>query len=244
MDLAAKKSTRAAAGATRKRAPKAKQNPARDLAMDVAEAAMDKKALNVEIIEVAGKVDYADYVVVMSATSDRHANALAKTKGDVSGDKFAAGQLLVFRPTDRITIKATQPARFAVIERVVGRVPAARQGPVDPRDAAGVALLGGHRLLRDDADVGVGGEVDDRVAVLHRRLQRLDVQQIADHGLDGAGLVMGRVLKVVVQRLVAGVGQLVDHVAADESGAARDEDAAHARSSATTAWVSASSAGA
>jgi redox-sensitive bicupin YhaK (pirin superfamily) len=33
----------------------------------------------------------------------------------VSGDRFAAGQLLVFRPTDRITIKAVQPARFAVI---------------------------------------------------------------------------------------------------------------------------------
>ena len=34
---------------------------------------------------------------------------------DVSGDRFAAGQLLVFRPTDRITIKAVQPARYAVI---------------------------------------------------------------------------------------------------------------------------------
>ena len=34
---------------------------------------------------------------------------------DISGDKFGAGQLLVFRPTDRITIAATQPSRFAVI---------------------------------------------------------------------------------------------------------------------------------
>src|SRR6185369_8738522 len=34
---------------------------------------------------------------------------------DVSGDKFGAGQLLVFRPTDRITIAATQPSRIAVI---------------------------------------------------------------------------------------------------------------------------------
>ena len=34
---------------------------------------------------------------------------------DISGDTFAAGQPLMFRPGDRITIKATQPARFAVI---------------------------------------------------------------------------------------------------------------------------------
>jgi ribosome-associated protein len=79
--LAAKKSTRpTAAGATKKRStrPKAKADPARDLALAIAQSGMDKKALNVEIIEVAGKVDYADYVVVMSATSDRHASALAK----------------------------------------------------------------------------------------------------------------------------------------------------------------------
>jgi len=34
---------------------------------------------------------------------------------DVAGDRFGAGQLLVFRPTDRITLRATQPARLAVI---------------------------------------------------------------------------------------------------------------------------------
>ena len=34
---------------------------------------------------------------------------------DIAGDTFGAGQLLVFRPTDRITVKATQPARIAVI---------------------------------------------------------------------------------------------------------------------------------
>ncbi len=77
--MAAKKSTKPAANAAKKKAaPKARKNPARDLALAIAEAALDKKALQVEIIEVADKVDYADYVVVMSATSDRHANALAK----------------------------------------------------------------------------------------------------------------------------------------------------------------------
>lgn len=77
--MAAKKSTRATSeSATKKRSTRPKSDPVRDMALAIAQAALDKKALNVEIIEVAGKVDYADYVIVMSATSDRHANALAK----------------------------------------------------------------------------------------------------------------------------------------------------------------------
>ncbi len=34
---------------------------------------------------------------------------------DVQGDRFAAGQLLVFKPGDRITVSATQPSRIAVL---------------------------------------------------------------------------------------------------------------------------------
>ena len=75
MSLAAKKSTRVAT----KRRPPAKDNPGRELALAIAQAALDKKALDVEIIDVTGKVDYADFVVVMSATSDRQANAIAKS---------------------------------------------------------------------------------------------------------------------------------------------------------------------
>lgn len=56
---------------------------ARKLALTIAEAALDRKALNVEIIDVAGKVDYADFVVVMSGRSDRQVSALAK---NVAGD--------------------------------------------------------------------------------------------------------------------------------------------------------------
>jgi len=48
------------------------------VALAVAEAALDKKAINVEIIDVTGKVDYADYVIVMSGRSDRQVNALAR----------------------------------------------------------------------------------------------------------------------------------------------------------------------
>ena len=74
MSLAAKKTTRVA---TNRRA-KVIENPARDLALAIAQAGFDKKATDVEIIDVTGKVDYADFVVVMSATSDRQANAIAK----------------------------------------------------------------------------------------------------------------------------------------------------------------------
>lgn len=71
----------AAAKAKPARAPKreAVATPASQrVALAIAEAALDKKAVNVEIIDVAGKVDYADYVVVMSGTSDRQVNALAR----------------------------------------------------------------------------------------------------------------------------------------------------------------------
>jgi ribosome-associated protein len=51
---------------------------ARDLALAIARTALDLKALNVEIIDVRGKVDYSDYVVVMSGRSDRQVSALAR----------------------------------------------------------------------------------------------------------------------------------------------------------------------
>ena len=56
---------------------------ARKLALAIAESALDRKAINVEIIDVAGKVDYADFIVVMSGRSDRQVSALAK---NVAGD--------------------------------------------------------------------------------------------------------------------------------------------------------------
>jgi ribosome-associated protein len=50
----------------------------RRVAIAIAEAALDKKAANVEIIDVRGKVDYADYVIVMSGRSERQVGALAR----------------------------------------------------------------------------------------------------------------------------------------------------------------------
>ncbi|MDH5676458.1 MAG: ribosome silencing factor [Myxococcales bacterium] len=54
------------------------QKAARELALAVAAAALDNKAAKVEIIDVRGKVDYSDYVIVMSGNSDRHVAALAR----------------------------------------------------------------------------------------------------------------------------------------------------------------------
>ena len=54
----------------------------RDTALTIASAALDKKAMRVEIVDVRGKVDYADYVVVMSGRSDRQFSALAKNVQD------------------------------------------------------------------------------------------------------------------------------------------------------------------
>jgi ribosome-associated protein len=51
---------------------------ARLTATAVAVAALDKKAMGVEILDVAGKVDYADFLVVMTGRSDRHAQSIAQ----------------------------------------------------------------------------------------------------------------------------------------------------------------------
>jgi ribosome-associated protein len=50
---------------------------ARTTATAIALAALDKKAVGVEILDVAGKVDYADFLVIMTGRSDRHTQALA-----------------------------------------------------------------------------------------------------------------------------------------------------------------------
>ena len=76
---AVRSAVRAPARAKAARPPKTAETPASQrVALAIAEAALDKKAVNVEIIDVAGKVDYADYVVVMSGTSDRQVTALAR----------------------------------------------------------------------------------------------------------------------------------------------------------------------
>ncbi len=49
----------------------------RRMALLAAEGGMDKKALGIEIIDVIGRVDYADFLVLMTGTSNRHCSAIA-----------------------------------------------------------------------------------------------------------------------------------------------------------------------
>jgi ribosome-associated protein len=50
----------------------------RGLAVVIAVAALEKKAVGLEVLDVAGKVDYADFLVLMTGRSDRHVVALAQ----------------------------------------------------------------------------------------------------------------------------------------------------------------------
>jgi len=47
------------------------------MALAIAGAGLDKKAVGIEVIDVSGRVDYADYLVIMTGTSDRHVHAIA-----------------------------------------------------------------------------------------------------------------------------------------------------------------------
>ncbi|MBS2019426.1 MAG: ribosome silencing factor [Deltaproteobacteria bacterium] len=51
----------------------------REIAILIATAGLEKKASGLEVIDVAGRVDYADFLVLMSGRSDRHVTALASS---------------------------------------------------------------------------------------------------------------------------------------------------------------------
>ncbi len=50
---------------------------AKRIALLAAQAALDKKASEIEILDVTGKVDYADFLVLMTGQSDRHVASIA-----------------------------------------------------------------------------------------------------------------------------------------------------------------------
>jgi len=64
--------------ARKTRAAAAAPDESRELALVVAAAALEKKAMAVEILDVTGKVDYADFLVLMTGRSNRHVDALAQ----------------------------------------------------------------------------------------------------------------------------------------------------------------------
>ncbi|MDI1478948.1 ribosome silencing factor [Polyangium sp. y55x31] len=65
-------------------------SPARELAVAVATAGLDKKALGVEILDVRGRVDYADFLVLMTGRSDRHVGSIAQGIEEELGKKKIA----------------------------------------------------------------------------------------------------------------------------------------------------------
>jgi len=48
----------------------------KELALAIADAALDKQALSLEIMNISEKVSYADYVVICSGRSDRQVEAI------------------------------------------------------------------------------------------------------------------------------------------------------------------------
>ena len=85
-------------------------DPARvlEVARWVAQAGLDKNATDVQIIEVAGRVDYADYLVVMTGSSDRNVSAIAH---GVEAD-------LAKRQVRSIAVEGLPEARWVLIDLV------------------------------------------------------------------------------------------------------------------------------
>ncbi|MEZ4223741.1 MAG: ribosome silencing factor [Polyangiaceae bacterium] len=77
----AKKVSKRVTPPRRSAAPPPRPEPSEEskrIALLAARAGLDKKAVGVEIVDVTGKVDYADYLVLMTGHSDRHVGAIAE----------------------------------------------------------------------------------------------------------------------------------------------------------------------
>ena len=80
----------------------------RRIALLAAQAGLDKKALDVEIVDVGGKVDYADYLVLMTGRSDRHVAAIAG----------AVDEFLAQNGTRAISVEGLPAGRWVLIDLV------------------------------------------------------------------------------------------------------------------------------
>jgi len=78
------------------------------VALLAAQAGLEKKASAIEIIDVVGKVDYADYLVLMTGSSDRHVAALAD----------AVDELLTKNGIRSISIEGRPAASWVLIDFV------------------------------------------------------------------------------------------------------------------------------
>jgi len=77
---------------TQPRSKAAPETPsaARQLALDIVAGGLEKKAVNCEVIDVRGRVDYADFLVIMTGRSDRHVSSIAHGIEEELGKKKIA----------------------------------------------------------------------------------------------------------------------------------------------------------
>lgn len=69
----------AASGRPAAAGPSVASDAARELAVTIAITALDKKAIGLEVLDVSGRVDYADFLVLMTGRSDRQVASLAQS---------------------------------------------------------------------------------------------------------------------------------------------------------------------
>ncbi len=88
--------------------PTAAQTESRRIAIEAARAALDKKASAVEVVELRGLVDYADFLVLVTGQTDRHTSAIADAVG-------SALRALGHRP---ISVEGLPAARWVLLDFV------------------------------------------------------------------------------------------------------------------------------
>jgi ribosome-associated protein len=81
---------------------------ARRIALLAAQAGLEKKASFVEIIDVSGKVDYADFLVLMTGQSDRNVAAIASF----------VDETLTASGTRALSVEGLPAARWVLIDFV------------------------------------------------------------------------------------------------------------------------------
>jgi ribosome-associated protein len=70
--------TRSPTKAAAKQTPPPAKDETQDLAVEAASAALEKKALEPILLDLRGKSDYADYLLLLGAESERQVDAIAR----------------------------------------------------------------------------------------------------------------------------------------------------------------------
>jgi ribosome-associated protein len=99
----------AAPASSRRTTPEIRSAPseeAKQASLIAATAALDKKAVNVQILDVVGRIDYADYLVLMSGRSDRHVLSIA--------DSIEEGMLKIGRKPN--AVEGRQGGNWVVLD--------------------------------------------------------------------------------------------------------------------------------